>query len=187
MRRSQQSRDFQIQVRRITRCDTQTRRLQRAHHEPLAFTPLRHYFEHNVVNNMVTLERSVCVIQSNKTTVFYDGGCRLCRREIDHYRRIDQSGRIRWLDITREREALATYGLSVHASMARLHVYDRDGCWQTGAYGFAAIWAELPRYRWLARALRRARLLPALEIVYIPFARWRLKRRCTVSPCPSSL
>ncbi len=127
------------------------------------------------------------MIQPNQTTVFYDGGCPLCRREIDHYRRIDREARIRWLDITRECEELAIYGVTENASMARLHVFDRDGFWHTGAYGFAAMWAELPRYRWLAWALRRARFLPVLDILYRPFARWRLKRRCTESSCPSSL
>lgn len=122
-----------------------------------------------------------------KTTVFYDGGCPLCRREIDHYRRIDLTRRIRWLDVTREHEALYEYDLSVHAAMERLHVMDRYGVWHSGAYGFAAMWEELPRYHWLARVLRRARMLPALDIIYKPFARWRLKRRCTESSCPSSI
>lgn len=35
------------------------------------------------------------MLKPDKTTVFYDGGCPLCRREIDHYRRIDPTGRIR--------------------------------------------------------------------------------------------
>ncbi len=126
------------------------------------------------------------MLKPDKTTVFYDGGCPLCRREIDHYRRIDPTGRIRWLDVTHEHEALFEYDLSVDTAMARLHVMDRDGVWHTGAYGFAAMWEELPRYRWLARLLRRTRLLPALEIIYRPFARWRLKRRCTESARPLS-
>jgi predicted DCC family thiol-disulfide oxidoreductase YuxK len=127
------------------------------------------------------------MLKPDKTTVFYDGGCPLCRREIDHYRRIDLTGRMCWLDVTREHGALDEFGLSVHAAMAQLHVMDRDGVWHTGAYGFAAMWEELPRYRWLARMLRRTRMLPVLDIIYKPFARWRLKRRCTQSPCPSSI
>ena len=36
--------------------------------------------------------------------VFYDGGCPLCRREIAHYRRIDSTGSLRWVDAMTEQE-----------------------------------------------------------------------------------
>lgn len=32
-----------------------------------------------------------------RATVFFDGGCPMCRREIAHYQRLDAAGRIRWL------------------------------------------------------------------------------------------
>ena len=116
-------------------------------------------------------------------TVFYDGACPLCRREIAHYRRLRGAERVLWIDIARADAPLATYGLSRELAMARLHVRDTAGHWQTGAFGFAELWSHLPGYRWLARTLRLLRLLPLLDRVYASFARWRLRRGCDERTC----
>jgi predicted DCC family thiol-disulfide oxidoreductase YuxK len=115
--------------------------------------------------------------------VFYDGGCRLCRREIDHYRRLRGAERLEWVDIFSDRARLAASGVTFEAALQRFHVLDADGRWQTGAYGFALIWAHLPRYRRLARWLVRLRLLPLLDGLYTLWARWRLRRRCAEGAC----
>ena len=116
-------------------------------------------------------------------TVFYDGACPLCRREIAHYRRLRGADRLAWIDIARANAPLATYGLSRERAMARFHVRDAAGRWQTGAYGFAELWSHLPAYRWLARTLRSLQLLPLLDRVYVRFARWRLRRACDDRTC----
>jgi predicted DCC family thiol-disulfide oxidoreductase YuxK len=118
-----------------------------------------------------------------RAVVFYDGGCPLCRREIHHYQRRDQAKALAWVDITRDRQTLETYGLTQEQAMARLHVLDGQGRWQVGAWGFAVIWERLPGYRWLGRLVRGLRLLPLLDAAYRPFARWRLRRRCSAGSC----
>jgi predicted DCC family thiol-disulfide oxidoreductase YuxK len=110
--------------------------------------------------------------------VLYDGGCPLCRREIDHYRRIDTDNRLIWADITRENRLLADLGVSHRQVMERLHVLGADGNWRTGAFAFVEIWSRLPFYRRLAGLLRRSHLTPLLDRLYAPFARWRMARRC---------
>lgn len=115
-------------------------------------------------------------------TMFYDGGCPLCRREVHHYRRLDRAGNIGWIDINVQEGRLAAFGLTREDAMARLHVLDADGQLQTGAAAFVALWSALPYYRWLARLIRFLRLIPVLEFFYTPFARWRLGRRR--SNCP---
>ena len=45
-------------------------------------------------------------------TVFYDGQCGLCRREIDYYRRIAPSGLFDWVDIAGNAMPLAPFGIS---------------------------------------------------------------------------
>jgi len=122
----------------------------------------------------------------DRPVVFYDGGCPLCRREIEHYRRRDRAGALSWVDITRDGAALRAQGLSLDQAMARLHVLDAEGQWQTGAWGFAAIWERLPGYRWLARLLRGLRLLPLVDAGYRYFARWRARRRCDEDHCSPS-
>ena len=113
-----------------------------------------------------------------RPTVFFDGGCPLCSREIAHYRRLDTVQHVHWVDITREPQALERVGLDGGAAMARFHLLDRCGVWQTGAWGFVAMWAELPGYRWLARFVTATRTTALLDVPYRWFARRRLRQRC---------
>lgn len=108
--------------------------------------------------------------------VFYDGGCPLCSREINHYRRLDRVDAIQWVNITQEPELLERHGLTRDRAMQRLHVLDQDNQWKTGSYGFALIWSKLPGYRWLSLLLNRFGLLYFLEPLYQRFARWRSKQ-----------
>jgi predicted DCC family thiol-disulfide oxidoreductase YuxK len=120
---------------------------------------------------------------ARSATVFFDGACPLCRREIAHYRRLRGADRLHWVDLARERDLLADYGLNHDVAMARFHVLDGRGQWQTGAWGFAELWSHLPAYRWLARTLRALHLLPLLDRAYGRFARWRLQGRCRSGSC----
>jgi predicted DCC family thiol-disulfide oxidoreductase YuxK len=115
--------------------------------------------------------------------VFFDGECPLCRREIRHYRRLRGADRIQWVDITREDPLLSSYGLTRERAMARFHVLDSEGRWQTGVWGFAEVWSHLPAYRWLAGLLRITRTLPVIDLAYRRFARWRVRNRCEGSSC----
>lgn len=118
-----------------------------------------------------------------RATMYYDGGCPLCRREVGHYRRLDRAGRVRFVDITQERDELEAQGVSHAQAMARLHGLDAQGRLVSGAHAFAAVWDALPYYRWLARLLRGLRLLPLLDLAYTRFARWRFGRRCAQGLC----
>jgi predicted DCC family thiol-disulfide oxidoreductase YuxK len=111
-------------------------------------------------------------------TVFFDGGCPLCSREIAHYQRLDKKGDLLWVDITREVEQVRLSGCDPVDLMQRFHVRDIHGNWRTGAWGFAEMWAHLPYYRWLSLTLRFTRLLPVLDWLYGHFARWRMRGRC---------
>ncbi len=119
-----------------------------------------------------------------RATMFYDGGCPLCSREVAHYQRLDKNRRIELIDIHAHPHLVDSIGVNHEEAMARLHVRDETGQVQTGVWAFAAIWDALPYYRWLARTLRALRLLPALDLAYTWFARWRFKRRaCATGSC----
>ena len=109
--------------------------------------------------------------------MFYDGGCPLCSREVNHYRRIDRDRNINWVDISVQADLTDSYQVTHEAAMARLHVLDSDGYMQTGAAAFVTLWSALPYYRWLAGIVRSLRLVPLLDRIYEPFARWRLSHR----------
>lgn len=113
-----------------------------------------------------------------KPEVFYDGGCPLCRKEINHYIRLDKEHRVNWRDIWQEKETLSKLGIEFSDAMKVLHTTDRNGDLQRGAYSFAVIWRELPYYRWLARVLDRLKLFGLIDRIYHRFARRRFRSRC---------
>ena len=131
--------------------------------------------------NMTNPTEDVQSQQSIK--VFYDGGCPLCRREIDHYRGLRGADRVDWVDITQNTAIMQQHDLSLEQAMARFHVLDDQGNWQIGAYGFVEMWKRLPAMDWLATLLTRLHLLPLTNWAYTHFARWRLAKRCQDNTC----
>lgn len=118
-----------------------------------------------------------------KPAMYYDGSCPLCRREVDHYRRLDRDQRVSWVDISREPEALAPLGVDLNTAMRRLHATDEDGRLVSGVPAFLAIWRQLPGYRHLARAVALLGLTPLFDGCYIRFADWRYRRQCVSGVC----
>jgi predicted DCC family thiol-disulfide oxidoreductase YuxK len=108
-------------------------------------------------------------------TVLYDGGCPLCRREIGHARRL-AAGRggagLDFVDIAAGACPLPD-APPQPALLARFHVRRADGRWLSGAEAFAAMWARLPGWRWLAWIARRPGMLQVLERAYAGFLRVR--------------
>jgi predicted DCC family thiol-disulfide oxidoreductase YuxK len=110
-------------------------------------------------------------------TVFYDGKCGLCRREIGHYQRIAPQGIFAWVDITTTPQELLKRGPSLQEGLKALHVEDDAGVMHKGAAAFAIIWQRLPRlWPLLAAFLRIPFMLPITEKLYATFAAWRIKR-----------
>lgn len=105
-----------------------------------------------------------------KTTVYFDGACPLCTREIGLYRRAEGADALRFVDVTRE---APPPGVTREAALARLHVARPDGSVVSGAAGFAALWSSLPRWRLLGRIAAAPVILPGLEAAYRGFLRLR--------------
>ena len=82
-----------------------------------------------------------------RPVVLFDGGCPLCRREIAHYRKLRAAQGVRWVDITMTDDLESRYGIGAEAAMARFHVRDGHGRWQTGAVAFVELWSHLGPYR----------------------------------------
>ena len=86
-------------------------------------------------------------------TVYYDGACPLCRREIGLYRTSDGADNLAFVDVSHP-DATLPAGLTREAAMARFHVADASGQTLSGAAAFAALWLQLPRWRWLGHVVR---------------------------------
>ena len=86
---------------------------------------------------------------SAKTTVLYNASCPVCNFEIQHYARYaDRTGLpIRFDDLNSD--ARGHWGLDADAAAKRLYVL-HEGKLSSGIPAFLVLWAQMPRYRWLA-------------------------------------
>ncbi|RVT43736.1 thiol-disulfide oxidoreductase DCC family protein [Sphingobium algorifonticola] len=109
-------------------------------------------------------------------TVWYDGGCPLCRREIALMRRLDRRGRIAFVDVAGDGDDAAC-PVDRAALLARFHARE-DGVMLSGAAAFAAMWRAIPLLRPLGLLARNPLALALLERLYRAFLilRPRLQR-----------
>lgn len=101
-------------------------------------------------------------------SVFFDGSCPLCQREVRMYRKIASSVPIHWIDVSSTLQENTT-GRSCAELMTRFHVRTADGVLLSGARAFIALWLLFPGWRWLGR-LGSLPLMPTvLELLYRGF------------------
>lgn len=109
-------------------------------------------------------------------TVFYDGKCGLCSKEINYYRKIAPAGMFDWQDITESADDLKQEGISLSQGLKLLHAKDSSGQMHVGVDAFILIWKQLKRWRVLAVLVG----LPIIRLIanaaYRAFASWRFKR-----------
>ncbi|NNJ91244.1 MAG: DUF393 domain-containing protein [Gammaproteobacteria bacterium] len=115
--------------------------------------------------------------EKSRPTVFYDGACPLCSREIAHYRQCSGSDDINWLDISQSKEQLQAYEIDYDSAMKRFHVLSPDGTYHTGAFGFVYLWSKLKPYKALSKLINLFSLASLLDWFYVRFAKWRTKRK----------
>jgi predicted DCC family thiol-disulfide oxidoreductase YuxK len=97
-------------------------------------------------------------------TIYFDGSCPLCRREIAFYRRLRGAERLQWVDVSGP--AALGEGLDCASAMRRFHVRDAQGRLYSGGAAFARLWRALPYWRWLGRCLAWPPLSWGLEGAY---------------------
>lgn len=106
-------------------------------------------------------------------TVYFDGGCPVCAREIAMYRRQPGGDAMRWVDASSCGADELGPALSREAALARLHLRGTDGQLVSGAAAFTGMWRQLPRWRWLGVVFGRGWRLATLEAAYRAFLRIR--------------
>ncbi len=102
-------------------------------------------------------------------TVWYDGACPLCIREIRLMRRLDQRHAIEFVDVTTSEGC----PLDPETLLKRFHARERNGDLVSGAAAFAAMWRAIPVLRPLGLAVRWQPLQNLLEMLYLQFLRLR--------------
>jgi predicted DCC family thiol-disulfide oxidoreductase YuxK len=104
-------------------------------------------------------------------TVYHDGACPLCAREIALMRRLDRRGAIDFVDVADPANARVC-PIDPAALLARFHAME-DGRLLSGAAAFAAMWRAIPLLRPLGLAARVPGVLWVLERLYVAFLRVR--------------
>lgn len=105
----------------------------------------------------------------SRVTVWHDGSCPLCRREIALMRRWDWRGGIDFVDVT----GAEACPLDRVELLARFHAREDGGPILSGAAAFAAMWRAIPLLRPLGLLARHPAVLAAMERLYIRFLRVR--------------
>lgn len=118
-------------------------------------------------------------------TVYFDGLCRLCSREIQHYRKMRGSGQIRFVDITSADFEAEREQLDPRAVHRHLHARDAEGRLHIGVDAFVQIWRRLPALAFLASLAQRQPVHKSLRALYAIFVRIRPllpRKSCHDSP-----
>ncbi|MEM9704761.1 MAG: DUF393 domain-containing protein [Pseudomonadota bacterium] len=109
---------------------------------------------------------------TKKLTVYFDGACPLCRREIGFYQRQDGADAIDWLDVSSGARDLGS-DLSCEAALKRFHVRTPNGDLMSGARGFAALWRALPKFSLVGRLAALPGVVHIAEFLYRVFLKIR--------------
>lgn len=115
-------------------------------------------------------------------TVYFDGGCPVCAREIAFYRRQTGADALRWVDAA---HPSAELGADLDQAMAlrRFHVRKVDGALVSGTAAFATLWRALPRFVWWGRIAGFRPVSAVLDLGYAVFLRFRRWWRLVPERC----
>jgi predicted DCC family thiol-disulfide oxidoreductase YuxK len=118
-------------------------------------------------------------------TVWYDGDCPLCTREIALMRRLDRRAAITFVDVS---GAVGKCPVERRELLARFHA-EENGRLVSGAEAFAAMWRAVPVLRPLGLLARNPTVLDLLERGYLRFLKvrpklqsWLLRRDTSRAP-----
>lgn len=107
-------------------------------------------------------------------TVFFDGDCPLCVREIRMLRRLDRRDALRFVDIAAPEFDPTEVGRTYESLMAQIHARSADGTWVTGADVFRALYAGVG-FVTLAELSAVPLVRQAVDASYQVFAKNRLR------------
>jgi predicted DCC family thiol-disulfide oxidoreductase YuxK len=123
-------------------------------------------------------------MKTTTLTVYYDGLCPLCSREIDYYRKRVTTAAVHFVDIADWSFNARTEGLDPRRIHRVMHVKVNEEV-RTGLEAFIAIWDVVPGFGWLARLARTPGFHGLMTVGYRVFALvrpWLPRRR---APCES--
>ncbi|TKB94073.1 MAG: DUF393 domain-containing protein [Nitrospira sp.] len=124
-------------------------------------------------------------------TVFFDGDCPICAREIALMKRLDRRRQLEFCDFSGQEYDAASSGFAAADLATVIHARWADGIVITGVEVFRAMW-EAVGLGFLAKLSRLSLVEPLVLNAYAWFARNRLRltgraHACTGDSCRSAL
>ena len=122
-------------------------------------------------------------------TIFFDGACPICNREIALMKRLDRRRQLEFCDFSAQEYDAASSGFAAADLGAVIHARWADGTVIAGVEVFRAMW-EAVGLGFLARLSRHSLVEPLVLKAYAWFARNRLRltgrsHACTGDACRS--
>jgi predicted DCC family thiol-disulfide oxidoreductase YuxK len=118
--------------------------------------------------------------KNHNTSVLYNANCPVCNFEMKHYKKYagDNDLPIQFDDLNSD--ARVRWGLDADTAARRLYVL-HEGELTSGIPAFLVLWAQMPKYRWLARFVGAPGIKQIASVVYdyalAPVIyRWHLRR-----------
>jgi len=120
---------------------------------------------------MSKFQRSPSVI-----SVFFDGKCNLCSKEIDYYQRIAPKNTFNWVDITKTPGELDKFEIKLSDGLRLMHVADSNGNIFTGVDAFIIMWKQIKYWKILGLFVSLPIVKQIANLLYQYFADWRFNR-----------
>ena len=115
-------------------------------------------------------------IQTSKSlTVFFDGSCPICSKEINFYKMRAGADELSWVDVSDEEISIPIQTRSREELMARFHVLSSSGELVSGGAAFAELWASLPAFKIFGKIFKLPILRYLIDVGYDMFLTLRPK------------
>ena len=118
-------------------------------------------------------DKNTPVTRLKVLTVYYDGGCPMCTREVGMYQSLKGAEFIEWVNLSTLPDGEVAHGVTKKDALARLHVIDHKGNVHVGGAAFAALWCMLPKFRILGALCTRWPFRVVLHHLYTFFLVFR--------------
>tara|TARA_B100002052_G_C15582314_1_gene462827 strand:+ start:272 stop:625 length:354 start_codon:yes stop_codon:yes gene_type:complete len=108
-------------------------------------------------------------------TVYYDGKCNICKKEINYYKKLPSKKSFNWCDIANYPEKINNK-IILNDALLYLHATDEKGRVYIGVEAFILIWKNLKNWKYLAYFISIPIIKSIANYVYIKFAKHRFSK-----------
>ena len=113
-------------------------------------------------------------MKSVKLTIFFDGGCPLCKREVDFMNSRNNEGYLRFIDINNSNFSFDKYGITYKQAMERIHALKSDGSMIKDIHVFREAYT-LIGLGWIYAPTKLPIIDKFIALIYGVWAKYRLK------------